>query len=163
MDGTTSAVKLSFSRPTSNDYYDHHSLQPYTIVRWLTLLSIRLLLIAFMSITNLTFSHHLLMPIILHKQQQQSYGYGSSIYDIQSTQPFVQESNLILLQSQPRLPPVYELSPPTQALHSVQLQTTVALAARGLKREAQDITTTTTPDKNHVYEWMKGTYRTKLL
>jgi hypothetical protein len=161
MDGTTSAVNYLFS-PTSNDYYDHHSLQPIQSLGGLPYYQ--------SDAIDCLYEHHKSdfqsPPTYAYnstQQQQQCYGYGSSIYDIQSTQPFVQESNLLLLQSQPRLPPVYELSPPTQALHSVQRQTTVSLAARGLKREAEDITTTTTPEKNHVYEWMKGTYRTKLL
>jgi hypothetical protein len=163
MDGTTSAVNYLFS-PTTNDYYDHHSLQPIQSLGGLPYYQ--------SDAIDCLYEHHksdfqsppsyAYNSTQQQQQQQQSYGYGSSIYDIQSNQPFVQESNLILLQSQPRLPPVYELSPPSQTMHSARLQTNVSLAARGLKREAEDRTTITS-EKNHVYEWMKGAYRTKLL
>jgi hypothetical protein len=156
MDGTTSAVNYLFS-PTSNDYYDHHSLQPIQSLGGLPYYQ--------SDAVDCLYEHHksdfqspssyAYNSTQQQQQQQQSYGYGSSIYDVQSAQSFVQETNLLLLQNQPRLPPVYELSPPSQTLHTVQRQTTVPLAARGLKREAEDTTTTTT-EKNHVYEWMKG-------
>jgi hypothetical protein len=166
MDGTTSAVNYLFS-PTSNDYYDHHSLQPIQSLGGLPYYQ--------SDAVDCLYEHHksdfqsppsYVYHSTQQQQQQQSYGYGPSIYDIQSTQPFVQESNLILLQNQTRLPPVYELSPPSQTLQSVQLQNIVPLTTRVLKREVEDTTTTTTTtatEKNHVYEWMKGTYKTKLL
>jgi hypothetical protein len=157
MDGTTSAVNYLFS-PTHNDYYDHHSLQPIQSLGSLPYFQ--------SDAVDCFYEHHksdFQSPpsYTFHsaqQQQQQSYGYGPSIYDIQSTQPFVQESNLLLLQNQPRLPPVYELSPSSQTLQSVQLQTSMPLTARVLKRETED-TTTKTSEKNHVYDWMKGTYR----
>jgi hypothetical protein len=168
MDGTTSAVNYLFS-PTNNDYYDHHTLQPIQSLGSLPYYQ--------SDTVDCLYEHHKSdfqsPPSFVyhstqqqqqqHHQQQQSYGYGTSIYDMQSTQPFIQESNLLLLQNQPRLPPVYELSPSSsQVLQSVQLQTTVPLAARVLKREADDTTTTAPPEKNHVYEWMKGTYKIQL-
>jgi len=170
MDGATSAVNYLFS-PTTNDYYDHHTLQPIQSLGSLPYYQ--------SDTVDCLYEHHKSdfqsPPSFVyhstqqqqqqqHHQQQQSYGYGTSIYDMQSTQPFIQESNLLLLQNQPRLPPVYEPSPSSssQVLQSVQLQTTVPLAARVLKREADDTTTTAPSEKNHVYEWMKGTYKIQL-
>jgi len=160
MDGTTSAVNYPFS-PTSNDYYDHHLLQPIQSLGGLQYYQ--------SDAIDCLYEHHkpdfqsppsyAYHSIQQQQQQQQSYGYGPSIYDIQSSQPFVQESNLLLLQNQTRLPSVYELPPPCQTLQSVQLQTNMPLTTRVLKREIEDPTaTTTTSEKNHVYEWMKGTY-----
>jgi hypothetical protein len=146
MDGTTSAVNYLFS-PNSNDYYDHHSLQPIQSLGGLPYYQ--------SDAIDCLYEHHKSdfqsPPSYAYhsaQQQQQSYGYGPSIYEIQSNQPFVQESNLLLLQNQPRLPPVYELSPPCQTRQSVPLTTRV------LKREIEDPTTTS--EKSHVYEWMKG-------
>jgi hypothetical protein len=155
MDGTTSAVNYLFS-PNSNDYYDHHSLQPIQSLGSLPYYQSDAL--------DCLYEHHksdFQSPpsYVYHptQQQQQSYEYGPSIYDIQATQPFAQESNLLLLQNQQRLPPVYELSSPCQTLQPAQLQTTVPLTGRVLKRERED--TTKASEKNHVYEWMKGTYK----
>jgi hypothetical protein len=162
MDGTTSAVNYLFS-PNSNDYYDHHTLQPIQSLAGLPYYQ--------SDAIDCLYEHHKSdfqspSPYIYHsaqqQQQQQSYGYGPSIYDIQSSQQFVQESNLLLLQNQPRLPSVYELSPPCQTLQSVQLQSNVG--TRVLKREVEDPTTTSsatttrTSEKGHVFEWMKGIY-----
>ena len=159
MDGTTSAVNYLFS-PNSNDYYDHHSLQPIQSLGGLPYYQ--------SDAIDCLYEHHksdFQSPpsYVYHsaQQQQQSYGYGPPIYDIQSSQPFVQESNLLLLQSQPRLPPVYELSPPCQTL-----QSNVPLPTRILKRELEDPTTTSSSssattrasEKGHVFEWMKGIY-----
>ena len=156
MDGTTSAVNYLLS-PTSNDYYDHHSLQPIQSLGSLPYYQ--------SDAIDCLYEHHksdFQSPpsYVYHstqQQQQQHFGYGSSIYDIQSTQPFAQESNLLLLQNQPRLPPIYELPPSSQTLQSSRLQAPIPISARILKREIEDITTPT--DKNHVYEWMKGTYK----
>ncbi len=155
MDGTTSAVNYLPS-PTSNDYYDPHSFQPIQSLSNLPYYQ--------SDAVDCLYEHHKsdyqsLPSYVYHptqQQQQQTFGYGSSIYDIHSNQPFAQESNLLLLQNQSRLPPVYEMPSPSQTLPSAQLQTNVTLAGRVLKREVED--TTTIPDKNHVYEWMKGMY-----
>jgi hypothetical protein len=154
MDGTTSAVNYLLS-PTTNDYYDHHSLQPIQSLGSLPYYQ--------SDAVDCLYEHHksgFQSPpsYVYHstQQQQQHFGYGSSIYDIQPTQTFVQESNLLLLQSQPRLPHTYELTSPSQTLQSTQLQAPMPLSARILKRETEDITTP--PEKNHVYEWMKGMY-----
>jgi hypothetical protein len=155
MDGTTPAVNYLLS-PTSNDYYDHHSLQPIQSLGNLPYYQ--------SDAVDCLYEHHKSdyqssSSYVYHssQQQQQPFGYGSSIYDIHSTQPFAQESNLLLLQNQSRLPPVYEMSSPSQTLPSTQLQTTVSLTGRILKREIED--TSTIPEKNHVYEWMKGIHQ----
>ncbi|CAF2392436.1 unnamed protein product [Rotaria sp. Silwood2] len=150
MDGTTSAVNYLLS-PTTNDYYDHHSLQPIQSLGSIPYYQ--------SDAVDYFYDHHksdFQSPpsYIYHPTQQQPYGYGSSIYDIQPSQPFIQESNILLLQNQSRLPPVYELSPPCQTLQPASLQNTVPLPPKVLKREAQDATSTS--EKNHVYEWMKG-------
>ena len=156
MDGSTSAVNYLFSS-ASNDYYDHHSLQPIQSLGGLPYYQ--------SDAIDCLYEHHKpdfqsSSSYAYHSahQQQQAYEYGSSIYDIQSNQPFVQESNLLLLQNQSRLPPVYELSPPCHTLQPVPLQTTVPISTRVLKREMDDSTTSpaTPPEKNQVYEWMKG-------
>lgn len=159
MDGTTSAVNYLFS-PTSNDYYDHHSLQPIQ------------------SLGNLPYyqsdgvdcfyehhkndfqpTHSYVYHSTQHHQQpqQQHFGYGSSMYDIPSSQPFAQDSNIVLLQNQPRLPPVYEMSSSSSSqvpLQAAPLKTTPILPTRPVKREVEETSSTT--EKNHVYEWMKG-------
>lgn len=159
MDGTTPAVNYLFS-PTSNDYYDHHSLQPLQSLSSLSYYP--------SDAIDCFYEHHKSNypsppSYIYHStphpsQTQQSYGYNPSIYDIQSAPPFVQESNLILLQNQTRLPPVYELPSPCQTLQPMQLQTTVSVSGRHMKRELDDESASTleTSEKNHVYEWMKG-------
>jgi hypothetical protein len=155
MDGTTSAVNYLLS-PTSNDYYDHHSLQPIQSLGSVPYYQSDALECQLYEHHKSDF--HSAPSYIYHsnQQQQQPFGYGASIYDIQPTQSFAQESNLLLLSNQSCLPPVYELSA-SQTLPSTQLQSTVLSTSRVLKKEIED-TTTTTPQKNHVYEWMKGTY-----
>lgn len=152
MDGTTSAVNYLLS-PTSNDYYDHHSLQPIQSLGSLPYYQ--------SDAVDCLYEQHKSdfqssTSYVYHptQQQQQHFGYGPSIYDIQSTPSFVQESNLLLLQSQPRLPPTYELFPSSQTLQSAQSQGSTPLSTRVLKREVDD--TATPSEKNHVYEWMKG-------
>ncbi|CAF0720844.1 unnamed protein product [Rotaria sordida] len=150
MDGTTSAVNYLLP-PTTNDYYDHHSLQ--------TIQPLGSIPYYQSDAVDCFYDHHKSdfqspSSYIYHPTQQQSFGYGPSIYDIQSSQPFIQESNILLLQNQPRLPPVYELSPPCQTVQPSSLQNTAQLPPKALKREVHD--TTSTSEKNHVYEWMKG-------
>ena len=149
MDGTPSTVNYLFS-PTSNDYYDHHSFQPIQPLSNIPYYQ--------SDAVECLYEHHKSdfqspPPYIYHStqhHQQGTYGYGPSIYDIQSNQPFVHDSNLILLQNPSRLTPVYELSPPPQ--------TSGPSTGRIFKREIEDTTTTSsTSEKNHVYEWMKGT------
>ena len=163
MDGTTSAVNYLFS-PPSNDYYDHHSLQP--------LQSLSSLPYYQSDAIDCLYEHHKSSfqsppPYVYHstsqqqQQSQQAYGYVPSIYDMQSAPQFVQESNLLLLQNQARLPPVYELSPscPTlQPAQSLPLPPSASGSTRILKREVDEDATSTigTSEKNHVYEWMKG-------
>jgi hypothetical protein len=161
MDGTTSAVNYLLS-PTSNDYYDHHSLQPIQSLGSLPYYQ--------SDAIDCLYEHHKSdfqspSSYVYHstpqhhhqQQQQQHFGYGSSIYDIQSIQPFVQESNLLLLPNQPRLRSTYELPSPSQTLQSAQLQAPIPIPTRGLKREIEDITKPL--EKNHVYEWMKGIFK----
>ena len=156
MDGTTPAVNYLYS-PTSNDYYDHHSLQPLQSLSSLSYYQ--------SDAIDCFYEHHKSNyqsppSYVYHPtpQPQQSYGYASSMYDIQSAPSFAQESNLLLLQNQTRLPPVYELSSPCPTLQPVQLQTTVSASGRNFKREFDDeiASTVETSEKNHVYEWMKG-------
>ncbi|CAF1602784.1 unnamed protein product [Rotaria magnacalcarata] len=144
MDGTTSAVNYLLS-PTPNDYYDHHSLQPIQPLGNLPY---------YQSDPIDCFYDHQKVDFqstsayVYHPTQQPPFGYGSSIYDIQSSQPFVQESNILLLQNQPRLPPVYELPPSSHNPQPTSSQ------AKVFKREIDETASTT--ERNHVYEWMKG-------
>ena len=156
MDGTTSAVNYLLS-PISNDYYDHHSLQPIQ------------------SLGNAAYYHHQQPETVdcfydhhktdytptnayAYHHPQSTDPYGSSLYNLHPNQTFVPESTINLLQSQTRLPPVYEISPPQSSmLHGPKL----------LKREKQDTSPTMsncavpTPEileKNQVYDWMKGSF-----
>ena len=139
----------------SNDYYDHHSLQPIPSSGTLAYYQ--------SDAVDCFYDHHKAdyppsAAYTYHPLQQPStFTYGSSLYEPHPNQLFGQESNLLLLQNQPRLPPVYELSPP-QTLSSSQLQAAVLSGTNLFKRESQDPVSTETTEKNQVYEWMKGTY-----
>ncbi|CAF1341096.1 unnamed protein product [Adineta steineri] len=155
MDGTTSAVSY-LSSPTSNDYYDHHhrSLQPIQSLGNLPYYQ--------PDAVEYVYDHHKSefqpqSPYVYHTiqqpqhHQQQAFGYGSSMYDVHSTQPYMQESNLLVLQSQPRLPSNYDFS---SSSSSQTIPTPIPLPTRILKREVEDVPTPL--GKNHVYDWMKG-------
>lgn len=146
MDGTTSAVNYLLS-PTSNDYYDHHSLQPIQSLGNLHY---------YQSEAVDCFYDHQKTEFqspsvyVYNAAQQQHFGYGSSIYDMQPSQSFIQEPNILLVPNQSRLPPVYELSSTSQNIQPTSSQPKV------LKRESESTTSNT--ERNHVYEWMKGTH-----
>ncbi|UJR35545.1 hypothetical protein I4U23_028299 [Adineta vaga] len=149
MDGTTSAVNYLLS-PTSNDYYDHHSLQPIQSLGNLPYFQSEAVECLYEQQKTefhspSSYGYHTLQQ----QQQQSSFGYAPTIYDGQSTQSFLQDSNVLFLQNQPRLPPNYDIPSTSQSI-----QSTISVSARHLKRETDDIPTSS--DKNHVYEWMKG-------
>ncbi|CAF1518543.1 unnamed protein product [Adineta ricciae] len=151
MDGTTSAVNYLLP-PTSNDYCDHHSLQPIQSLGNLAYFQPE-------AVEGLYEQHknefHPSSSYGFHSipqqtsQQQPSYGYVPSIYDMQSTQSFVQDSNFLFLQNQPRLPSTYDVQPTSQAMPS-----NIPMSTRHLKKEMEDAPIPS--EKNHVYEWMKG-------
>ena len=157
MDGTTSAVNYLLS-PTSNDYYDHHSLQPIQSLGNLAYFQPE-------AVESLYEQHknefHSSPPYGYHSipqqtsQQQPSYGYTPSIYDMQSTQSIVQDSNLLFLQNQPRLPPTYDPQPTSRAMSS-----NIPVSTRHLKKEMDDAPIPC--EKNNVYEWMKGRSGTEI-
>ena len=154
MEGTTPTVNYLLS-PMPNDYYDHHSLQPIPSSGTLSYYQ--------SDAVDCFYDHHKSdfqssASYIYHPAQQQStFTYGPSLYDPHGNQAFGSEPNLLLLQNQPRLPSVYELSQ-SQTLSNAQLQAAVLTGTNVFKRESQDPTSTDTPDTNQVYEWMKGMY-----
>ena len=157
MDGTTSAVNYLLS-PTPNDYYDHHPLQPIQSLGNLPYFqsdAVECLYEPqksdFQSSSSSSYGYHSIQP---HQHQSPPFGYAPSLFDVQSTQPFAQETNLLFLQNQSRLPPTYDLPPTSQTLHSTQLQSPTSTSTRLLKRETDEISMPL--EKNHVYEWMKG-------
>lgn len=158
MDGTTSAVNY-LPLPTSNDYYDHHSLQPIQSLGSLSYYQSDTIDCLYEHQkpdfqSPPTYVYHSLQQQ-QQQQQQQIFGYSPSIYDIPSTQPYTQESNLLFLPNQSRLSSTYDLSSSTShSRQSTQLPPTVTVTTRVLKREMED--RITLPEKNHVYEWMKG-------
>ena len=145
MDGKISAVNYLSS--TSNDYCDHHSIQSLSNLPY------------YQSDVVDCFYHHQKSDFqtphsfTYHSSQQQTFGYSSSVYDIQSSQPCIQEHNIRLLQNQSRLPSVYQLSS-SQTRQSTSFQSNVPSLSRVIKSEIED--TTSTSEKNQVYEWMKG-------
>ena len=82
------------------------------------------------------------------------------MYDNPSAPAFIPEPDLVLLQNQSILPPVYELSSP-QAISTARLTNFASTAARTPKREIDEDAAmglaNTANDKDQVYEWMKGT------
>lgn len=153
MDGTTSAVNYLLS-PISNDYYDHHSLQPIQTLGNVSYYQSETPdcfydhhKTDFTPSTNSYVYHHSV------DSSEQNFTYGSSIYNLHSNQSYIPtESALNILQNQTRLPPVYEISSTS--------------TTKVFKREKEEMSipncsnsTHEILEKNQVYDWMKGLFK----